>query len=135
MKTNHGGDKVKAYLRKVVFSAALVLLLALVAPGITASNTGDYISAPDGSISNIQSDPDSSYTDPMTNIESEPSETMTQPDDAMIDGEKSQEGPTEVIPPDMFEEDVTPETQDSSEPEKGWAKGKGFSNGLFKKSK
>ena len=146
----------KTYLKKVVFGvAALVLLLTLVAPGISASDI-DGTSASSASIAPIfttsspieasypvaSSDLSSSYTAPTIYEEPQPDGTILEPEEPMLpesimlsENETGEvEATMEIIQPDMSEEDVNPDTLQTTEPKKGQGKGKGYSNNLFRKS-
>jgi hypothetical protein len=138
---------VSTYLKKVVFGvAALVLLLTLVAPGISASDidtpqsaTGASIPEPSISTGDTMdpSDPQAGYSAPISYVEELPDEPIMETEDPMLPEGTNEEldDSSEVIPPDMSEEDVNPDTQTNTDPQKGQHKGKGYSNNLFRKSK
>jgi hypothetical protein len=136
---------VKAYLRRVVISAAaLFLLMALVAPVISGSGTvpassSCYVQAP--SITSY-SNQESTVQLPDANGESQLIEPTAEPekqDDAQAEEEQSEpNSEPEVISPDMPREDEDPASPEIAYPKynngKSNPQGQGFLRNLLRKA-
>jgi hypothetical protein len=139
-RKNHTEVKnVKTGLSKVVFSAtAIFLILALIAPGITASEFSSENSDPyNGADSWTNTDPNVVYD---RSSEATGSTEQMEEQESMIETDPGQEmPPEEEIPPEMPIEEIDPDDPDLTAPTKQNAKGKGEAPGqarkLIRKSK